>query len=187
MTPEFSSLGASRPEPSVDSLPMTIAALLTWQKAECERQHARAEAAQAQVAELQKFVEAVQYEASDIEKPVIKFTGDPVEFYREMAARIVADRDRKKHELRKALEKVEAALARCTEQTRQIQKALDRLAAVAFVVERDGALVVVRHSDAMHELLFLKAALLPPSGGAAQQQRDFPKNRILKQGEIPKY
>jgi hypothetical protein len=77
----------------------------------------------AETEELRRFVEAVQEEASDREKPTIKFYGDDIlGFYREMTARVVVDRDKKKHELRKATERAERAEALLTARAQEIEQ-----------------------------------------------------------------
>lgn len=66
--------------------------------------------------ELQTLIGLVENEQSDEPKPHIKFYDDPTQFMREMAARIVVDRDKMKHALRAMTERGEAAerqLAEC--------------------------------------------------------------------------
>lgn len=61
-------------------------------------------------------------------------------------------------------QRAEAAEARCTAAEQEIEKNLDWLKQSSFIVERKGSLAVVDHSDAMHALLFVRAALRPASG-----------------------
>ena len=45
-----------------------------------------------------------------------------------------------------------------------IEKGLDQIASCSFTVEHHGLCVVVRHSDALHALLAVRAALSAPAG-----------------------
>jgi DNA repair exonuclease SbcCD ATPase subunit len=94
--------------------------------AEIEQLETALKDAQRELAELRAFVVAVQKESADDEKPVIAFYDDPLAFARDMAARIIVDRDQQKHALRQATSELGDA-------QRQIS-ALREVAGEAFVI-----------------------------------------------------